>query len=205
MSEKAVHVGAPACFALELAIRPVCEAFGVWTGSGLGACYQVGSTLERADWRDVDIRLMMPDEVFAREFPNAGDHWEHDARWLLLTVAISEYLSKRTGLPIDFQFQPQTAANKRHTGKRNAIGIVFASNSSDGASTNPMSTGPADIEADRIRNLQWAPHPPPTPEHKLSVAPCKHSYWFGWDMRPRCVKCKQLKPIAHPPPTPEDR
>jgi len=124
--EKHIHIGAPACFALEEAIRPVCEAFGVWTGEGLGACYLVGSTLERADWRDVDVRLMMPDAVFAREFPNAGDHWEHDTRWLLLTIAISEYLSKRTGLPIDFQFQPQTHANKRHNGRRNAIGIRFA-------------------------------------------------------------------------------
>ena len=24
---------------------------------------------------------------------------------------------------------------------------------------------------------------------------CRHSYWFGWDMRPRCVKCGKVKPI----------
>lgn len=121
--KKAIYIGAPACFRLEEAIRPVCEAFGVWSGAGLGACYAVGSALVRKDWRDVDVRLMMPDEVFAREFPNAGDNWEHDTRWLLLTIAISEYLSTRTGLPIDFQFQPQTAANARHTGIRSAIGF----------------------------------------------------------------------------------
>lgn len=121
--KKWIYVGAPACFRLEEAIRPVCEAFGVWTGSGLGACYMVGSALERQDWRDVDVRLMMTDEVFAREFPSAGDHWEHDARWLLLTIAISEYLSTRTGLPVDFQFQPQSHANEKHGGRRNAIGL----------------------------------------------------------------------------------
>ncbi len=123
--KKATYIGAPACFRLEEAIRPVCEAFGVYQGKHVSGCYVVGSALERADWRDVDVRLMLSDEVFAREFPNAGQHWEHDARWLLLTVAISEYLSKRTGLPIDFQFQPKTHANEKHHGRRNAIGIVF--------------------------------------------------------------------------------
>lgn len=127
---KGIHIGAPACFELELAIRHVCEAYSVYTGKGFGGCYVVGSCLERADWRDVDVRLMLDDATFAREFPNAGEHWEHDARWLLLTVAISEYLSKRTGLPIDFQFQPQTHANARHQGKRNAIGIRISSGSS---------------------------------------------------------------------------
>lgn len=123
---KGVFIGAPACFALEEAIRPVCDAFNVYEGKGIRGCYLVGSCLQRADWRDVDIRLMLDDESFAQEFPDAGEHWEHDARWLLLTVAISEHLSKRTGLPIDFQFQPMSHANARHKGRRNAIGIRFA-------------------------------------------------------------------------------
>jgi hypothetical protein len=118
---KGIHIGAPACFMLEEAIRPVCAAFGAYQGSG--GCYVVGSSLERPDWRDVDVRLMLDDAAFVREFPNAGEHWEHDARWLLLTIALSEYLSKRTGLPIDFQFQPQTLTNARHKGRRNAIGF----------------------------------------------------------------------------------
>lgn len=69
------------------------------------------------------MRFIMPDEDFAKLFPDAGQHWEHDARWLLLTVSISERLSKVTGLPIDFQFQPQTHANERHKGRRNAVGF----------------------------------------------------------------------------------
>jgi hypothetical protein len=121
---KAVHIGAPACFALEEAIRHVAEAFGAYEAGGeYAGIYVVGSALERSDWRDVDVRMIMSDAKFAETFPDAGDHWEHDARWLLLTVAISERLSKLTGLPIDFQFQPQTHANKHHKGPRNAIGM----------------------------------------------------------------------------------
>lgn len=118
--KKAIHIGAPACFALEQACLHICDAF-----SGYG-CYVVGSALERPDWRDVDIRFIMSDEQFAEEFPAAGQHWEHDARWLLLTVSISQWLSKQTGLPIDFQFQLQTHANERHKGPRCAVGIRIA-------------------------------------------------------------------------------
>lgn len=118
---KAVYIGAPACFALEEACRHVAEAFGAYRG--VAGIYVVGSCLERPDWRDIDVRLIMEDADFAALFPNAGNHWEHDARWLLLTVAISERLSRQTGLPIDFQFQPQTHANKCHKGRRNAIGF----------------------------------------------------------------------------------
>jgi len=117
---KPSHIGAPQCFALELACRDICDAF-----NGYG-CYVVGSALERSDWRDVDVRFIMADEDFARLFPDAGSHWEHDTRWLLLTISISERLSKLTGLPIDFQFQPQTHANERHKGKRNAFGLRIA-------------------------------------------------------------------------------
>ncbi len=115
---KASHVGAPAIFELELLCRHINEAFGEDFG-----CYHVGSSRERADWRDVDVRLIMADDEFAALFPSVGQHWEHDARWLLMTVAISEWLSKRTALPIDFQFQPQTHANALFPGIRNALGL----------------------------------------------------------------------------------
>jgi hypothetical protein len=49
-----------------------------------------------------------------------------DPRWLVMTVAISDWLKKQTGLPIDFQFQPQTHANRIHRGRRNAVGMCFA-------------------------------------------------------------------------------
>jgi hypothetical protein len=116
-THKASHVGAPAIFLLETACQQVNDAF-----EGYG-CYLVGSSLERPDWRDVDVRLIMSDERFAEEFPSAGQHWEHNPKWLLLTCSISRHLSALTGLPIDFQIQPQTHANERHKGKRSALGL----------------------------------------------------------------------------------
>lgn len=104
-------------FALEQACKDINDAFGGYR------CYLVGSALERGDWRDVDVRYIMEDEEFSVLFPNAGQQWEQDPRWLLLTVSISERLSRITGLPIDFQIQPQTHANERHTGMRSAIGL----------------------------------------------------------------------------------
>lgn len=118
---KAIYIGAPACFALEAAMVQVNAAFGVFCS------YVVGSALERADWRDVDVRMLLDDETFAREFPRAEvGHYEFDAKWLLVTVAVSEHLRKLTGLPIDFQIQPTSIANSRHKGKRrNAIGFPW--------------------------------------------------------------------------------
>lgn len=116
--KKSVYVGAPACFLLEQAASQINEAFG-----GLNL-FLVGSALERPDWRDIDLRLILDDDEFEKLFPNAVlTHWEHDVRWLLLTTSISLWLKQMTGLPIDFQIQPMTEANKRHSGKRNCIGM----------------------------------------------------------------------------------
>lgn len=117
LSVKANYVGAPKVFALELACRQLAEAFG-----GFG-CYLVGSCLSRPNWRDVDVVLILKDEEFGKLFPAAGNYWEWDPRWLIMTVSISEWLSRVTDLPVDFKFQPQTLANERHNGPRYAIGI----------------------------------------------------------------------------------
>lgn len=115
--KKATYVGAPACFALEQCCQILVDAFPDY------GCYLVGSALERQDWRDVDVRYILSDEEFAKLFPDAGRHWEHDPRWLLLTLSISKWMQSVTGLPIDSQFQPQTHANERHKGMRNAMGL----------------------------------------------------------------------------------
>lgn len=123
--EKWCYIGAPAVFLLELFCRQINEAFG-----GFG-CYGVGSAWERPDWRDVDVRFIMEDDEFNALFPDvkwkAGDagRWEFDPRWLIMTSAISAQLSKQTGLPIDFQFQPQSHANDRHSGNRHPLGLHF--------------------------------------------------------------------------------
>lgn len=114
------YIGAPAVFALELACQHIQAAFGHF------GAYIVGSCLDRADWRDIDVRYILPDDEFERLFPDAGENWELDSRWLLLTVAILRWLKDQTGLPVDFQFQPQTHANALHHGRRSAIGRRFA-------------------------------------------------------------------------------
>jgi hypothetical protein len=123
MSDKVNHVGAPAVFALELACQQINAAFGDF------GCFLVGSAAERPDWRDVDIRFIMDDEKFAFLFPRAHAHsalWEHDPRWLLLTLAITQWLRGQTGLPVDFQIQPQSFANERHDKPRQAMGMRVA-------------------------------------------------------------------------------
>ncbi len=124
---KPSYVGAPAIFALEEECKKINEAFE--PSDGLGHCYLVGSALERQDWRDVDIRFIMSDAAFEALFPAAcvdNARWEADPRWCLLVIAISERLSKVTGLPIDFQFQPMTFANARHAKARHALGMRVA-------------------------------------------------------------------------------
>lgn len=125
---KVSHIGAPAVFALEQACKLVRDAFREEREDAHIGIYVVGSALERADWRDVDVRMMMDDATFLHHFPGinlqAGT-WEFDPRWCLLVVAISHWMSKLTGLPIDFQFQPMTHANARHKGKRHAMGLSF--------------------------------------------------------------------------------
>lgn len=147
---KSNYIGAPACFLLEQACQHITDAFG---GYGL---FQVGSSLERPDWRDVDLRFILSDEEFCELFPTAnvwpdgnGGTWEQDPRWLLLTTAISAWLSKQSGLPVDFQFQPQSHANKRHDGPRNAFGMRIAKRerSSLGYTTAPGCE--ADVRPDK--------------------------------------------------------
>lgn len=126
---KVGYVGAPAIFALKQACQDLARAFNSY------GVYLVGSALERPDWRDVDVRMILEDAAFETLFPNsvpvAHGRWEFDPRWLWMTVSISERLSKLTGLPIDFQFQPQSHANARHKGRRDCLSIYFAKEDPD--------------------------------------------------------------------------
>lgn len=110
---------APHYFNLNHACRLVNDALG-----GFG-CYLVGSSLERRDFRDVDVRFILGDAEYDRLFPKHGDSGCHNAMWSLLCSSISEWLSRMSGLPVDFQIQRQTQANEKHKGVRSALGIVF--------------------------------------------------------------------------------
>lgn len=119
------YLGVSEYFALNEACRTVWDAF---RGMDHVGCYLVGSVLTRRDWRDVDVRLMMCDSAFDAMFGGADAADRHELSPLqLLNAAVSEWLQRRTGLPIDFQFQRMTDANERFPRKeghpRNAIGI----------------------------------------------------------------------------------
>jgi hypothetical protein len=97
-------------FSLQHGCRLLSAAFGFHT-------YQVGSSLERLDYRDVDLRCILDDQDY--------DHLigTNENRLKLLNAALSEWLAKRTALPIDFQFQRQTEANAEFDGRRNFVGM----------------------------------------------------------------------------------
>jgi len=89
----------------------------LWGLDDTGGVYLVGSAGERADHRDVDVRLILSDERFDALFGHAPVLWE------LFSYAVSRQLAADTGLPIDFQVQRQTQANE-HDGLRNPLGSV---------------------------------------------------------------------------------
>jgi hypothetical protein len=69
--------------------------------------------------RDVDVRLIMADEPYDKLADAVG----LPAIWFL-GLAIGQYLASLTGMPIDFQFQRATQANKLYGGKRrNPLGV----------------------------------------------------------------------------------
>lgn len=116
---RANWVPAPQYFNLNMACVSISEAFGTH-------CYLVGSALATREHRDVDVRLILPDEDFARLFPNITRATGYDARWSLLCSAISAWLSKQSNLQVDFQIQQRTAANaQHHSEKRHPIGMFI--------------------------------------------------------------------------------
>ena len=79
--------------------------------------YMVGSVHRTPDYRDIDLRLMLDDKEF-----NA--HWSDPVKHRLMNRALSTWGVRETGLPIDFQLQQMTAANKEFEGEfRNPMGI----------------------------------------------------------------------------------
>ena len=97
----------------------------VWDAFG-SLPYVVGSVLTSKAWRDVDVRFLMPDEEYERTFPGVKNHNdEHQCpKWIALCMAWSALGEKMTGLPIDFQVQRQSEANRLYPGNRSAIGII---------------------------------------------------------------------------------
>lgn len=77
--------------------------------------YLVGSSLQRADYRDVDVRIILDDDRYASLVAVMNPK--------LLTLSLSLWGQKVTGLPIDCQVQAMTAANEEFDGPRDPIGL----------------------------------------------------------------------------------
>jgi hypothetical protein len=79
-------------------------------------------------WRDVDVRLMLADEVYAAMGFGAPADSHSNPRWMAMCAAFSALGKQMTGLPIDFQIQQLTDANERFgKGKgtvRSCLGII---------------------------------------------------------------------------------
>lgn len=117
---RANFLPAPHAFNLQMACCIVAQAFGF-------CVYLVGSSLERRDYRDVDVRCILPDEEFDRFF-GKDCRPQHDPRWSLMCSAVSLYLQQHSGLPVDFQFQRMSEANAEYPGqRRHALGVFFES------------------------------------------------------------------------------
>jgi hypothetical protein len=79
--------------------------------------YLVGSSTDRSDYRDVDIRSILPDDEFDARFGSDIEFWG------LFCLGVSAYLTQVSGLPIDYQVQRQSNANEKFKGKtRNPMG-----------------------------------------------------------------------------------
>lgn len=117
VKQRANYLPAPAAFMLNMACIPLAEAFG-------HCVFLVGSAMERRDYRDVDVRAMVSDEMWERLFPGVlPGSARFDPLWSIFCSSVSLYLSQQTGLPIDFQVQQQSYANTTEKGQRCALGL----------------------------------------------------------------------------------
>jgi hypothetical protein len=93
-----------------------CRMVRVVFGTEFGP-FLVGSATERADFRDVDVRMMLRDETFDRLFRGRLDAVR------FLNRGFSVWGRQETGLPIDFQVQRMTEANAEFNKPRHPMGI----------------------------------------------------------------------------------
>lgn len=100
---------------LEHACQPVWTGFGTGTA---GCTYLVGTAQTGGEYRDVDVRTILPDDEFDRLF---GGENGRDL-WALICISIGRMVAADTGLPIDFQVQRMTEANEKYQGQRNPVG-----------------------------------------------------------------------------------
>jgi hypothetical protein len=88
--------------------------------------YHVGSSLNaKAGWRDVDVRLILPDDVWDAMGLGDPDHTHSNPKWCAITLAWSAYGRELTGLPIDFQPQKQSHCNEKFPSRGHHRSALF--------------------------------------------------------------------------------
>ena len=141
-----MSVGMPAALHLEEFGAHIYAAFG-------HVPYRVGSSLKlKTGWRDVDVRLILPDDEYAAMFGAETNHTnEHqNEKWVAFVLAFSAFGKSVTGLPIDFQIQRRTDANEKLSkddDPRSAFGIfrhLGCSRAEERASSPSPSSVPKD-------------------------------------------------------------
>ena len=121
---------------LDQACYPLNRAFGVCT-------YLVGTAFDGESWRDVDVRTILYDDDFDELF---GDR---DTLWGLVCLAVGQYLSDASGLPVDFQIQRMTEANEKHGGKpRSPLGMRDIEDYAGGGDATPYRAAILDAGGD---------------------------------------------------------
>lgn len=83
--------------------------------------YHVGSSLTGKTWRDVDVRVMLDDAAYESMGLGNPETPHQSPKWVALCLAFSALGKQMTGLPIDFQIQQRTKANKDEHGSRGAL------------------------------------------------------------------------------------
>jgi len=130
MADRAAYLPLSAFILLDHACRIITEAFdGTYP-------VHVGSSTQRQGWRDVDVRLVLDDDEYAGRFSDP-------AYWSLFCLAVSEYLSRVTSLPVDFQVQRRSQTREFKGEFANPLGIPGVSRKYAG--------GPRPWQSDALR------------------------------------------------------
>jgi hypothetical protein len=104
-----MSVGMPESLKLQEFGQLVWDAFGEIP-------YHVGSSMgEKKPYRDVDVRVMLSDEEYEKQGYGNVENPHDNAKWCAMVLAFSELGRQMTGLPIDFQIQQTSNANKLYS------------------------------------------------------------------------------------------
>ncbi len=115
------YLGVTQFMELCFACNPLWHTFDVGYG-----VYLVGSALTRKDWRDVDVRHIIADDEFKRRFGKFVEPYDSNPFLRTYNLGVSAWLRQVTGLPIDYQVQPITEANRLYGPEdRNSLHFVF--------------------------------------------------------------------------------